>query len=91
MERLKDIGSLKEQRIKENALNRVVIQRHGHSTYNSACLDLNYLNNPDADPDLIDAPLSEQGLAECEKASAEAMKEVPGLSVVFVSPLMRAM
>lgn len=39
---------------------------------------------------MIDAPLSEVGLIECEMANKKAWKKIPGLAIIIVSPLTRA-
>ena len=81
---------------------KFIIIRHAESTYNRAYID-NVLESPllgefteaelalkcATDRGLFDAPLSERGREQCQGAQP-VVDSLPNISVVYVSPLRRA-
>ena len=43
-----------------------MIIRHDNSSFNYAVTDTNYLSDSERDPYLIDAPLTDLGIKQCE-------------------------
>ena len=75
----------------ENPNNRVFIIRHAQSTYNHAYHNLlTYRANPEKDFNLIDAPLSEDGILQCNN-SVDAIRLTPNVKYVIMSPLRRCL
>lgn len=66
---------------------KFTIIRHANSKYNFAVTDPNYQGDPNLDHALIDSPLSDLGLSQCQNKSYL----LPGLKLVLVSPLVRTL